>query len=63
MPEEWRGKTILQLDLRKRYGINILGVRRAGRLDMGVGPDTVLDGGSPVLILGRQKEVNKFLRI
>ncbi len=63
VPEEWRGKTILQLDLRKRYGINILGVRRAGRLDMGVGPDTVLDGGSPVLILGRQKEVNKFLRI
>lgn len=63
VPEEWQGKTVLQLDLRKRYGINILGIRRDGRLDMGIGPDTVLDGDSPVLILGRQKEVNRCLKI
>ena len=63
IPEEWQGRTVLQLDLRKRYGINILGIRREGRLDMSVGPDTVLDGKYSVLILGRQKEVNKCLRI
>jgi len=63
VPEEWRGKTVLQLDLRKKYGINILGLRRGGKLDMGVGPDTALDGDCPVLILGRQKEVQRCLRI
>ena len=63
VPEDWRGKTVLQLDLRRKYGINILGVRRAGRLDMGVGPDTVLEEDSPVLILGRHREVNKCLKL
>ena len=32
IPEPWQGKSILQLDLRKRYGINVLGVRAEGQL-------------------------------
>ena len=36
VPKEWEGKTILQLDIRKRYGINILGVRENGVLQMNV---------------------------
>ena len=63
VPEDWQGKTVLQLDLRKRYGINILGIRRNGKLDMSIGPNTILDGVSPILILGRQKDVNKCLKI
>lgn len=63
VPEEWQGKTVIQLDLRRKYGINILGRRQSGRLDMSVGPETVLDGADSILILGRQKEVQKCLRI
>lgn len=63
IPEEWRGKTVLQLELRKRYGINILGLRRNGKLEMSIGPDTTLYGDCPVLILGRPKEVNRCLHI
>ena len=63
VPEDWQGKTVLQLDLRKRYGINILGIRRDGKLDMSIGPNTMLDGVSSILILGRQKDVNKCLKI
>ena len=62
VPEEWQGKTVIQLDLRRKYGINILGLRQSGRLDMSVGPDTVLDGAASILILGQQKEIQKCLR-
>lgn len=62
-PAEWAGKTVLQLDLRKRYGINILGLRRDGVLDMCVLPDTVLSSGSSILILGQAKAVQKCLRL
>ena len=61
VPERWAGRSILQLDLRKKYGINGLGVRRAGKLDMGVGPDTVLDREGSVLVLGRQEMIRKFV--
>lgn len=63
VPEEWQGKTVLQLDLRRKYGFNILGIRREGRLDMSVGPDTLLEADSPILLLGREKDVNKCLKI
>ena len=63
IPEEWRGKTVLQLDLRRKYGINILGLRQNGGLSMSITPDTLLDGDISVLILGQQKEVQRCLRI
>lgn len=61
--EEWAGKTILQLDLRKKYGINILGVRENGALDMNIAPDTVLSANSSILVLGRQKAIQKCFHI
>lgn len=63
VPEEWAGKTVLQLDLRKKYGINILGLRRQGALDMRVLPETVLTPEASVLVLGQAKAVQKCLRI
>lgn len=62
-PAEWAGKTVLQLDLRKKYGINVLGIRRDGVLDMCVLPETVLEPGASVLVLGRARSVQKYLRI
>ena len=61
IPEPWQGKSILQLDLRKRYGINVLGVRAEGQLHMNITPETVLDADRSVLILGQQKRVKMLL--
>ena len=43
IPAEWNGKTIIQINIRKKYGINILGIREKGLLNMNITPDTVLD--------------------
>ena len=63
IPEDWAGKSILQLDLRRKYGINILGIRSSGPLNMSITPDTLLNQDSSILILGRQAEVQKCLRL
>lgn len=63
VPAEWNGKTVLQLDIRKKYGINILGVRENGKLDMNITPDTVLGKGKSILVLGQHKAVQKCFRI
>ena len=63
IPINWNGKTILQLDIRKKYNINILGVRENGRLNMNIFPDTMLGHGRSILVLGRQKDVQKCFRI
>lgn len=63
IPEDWSNRTILQLDIRKKYGINILGVREDGKLNMNVTPDTLLERGQSILILGKQKAVQKCFHI
>lgn len=63
IPEDWSNRTILQLDIRKKYGINILGVREDGKLNMNVTPDTLLGRGQSILILGKQKAVQKCFHI
>ena len=63
VPEEWGGSTIIQLDIRKRYGINILGVRENGKLNMNISPDTVLGREKSMLVLGKPKAVQKCFHI
>lgn len=63
VPEDWDRKTIIQLDIRKKFGINILGVRENGKLNMNITPDTVLGRGKSILVLGQHKAVQKCFRI
>ena len=63
IPEEWNGKTILQLDIRKKYGVNILGIRENGVLNMNITPDMTMDKGKSLLVLGNERSVQKCFRI
>ncbi len=63
IPAAWGGKTILQLDIRKKYGINVLGIRENGKMSMDVLPDTALSRKTSVLVLGKPKAVQKCFRI
>jgi len=63
IPSSWSGKSILELDIRKKHGLNILGVRTNGKLNMNITPNTVFRYGTSVLVLGQEKAVHKCFRI
>lgn len=63
VPSEWIGKSILQLDIRKKYGISILAIRENGKLHMNIVPDTILSAEKSILVLGEQKAIQKCFRI
>jgi len=63
IPENWEGKTILQLDIRRKFGINVLGVREDGRLNMNVLPETQLHASQSILVAGNEKAVYRCFRI
>ena len=63
IPGNWLGKTVGQLDIRKKHGINILGIRKEGRLDLNVTPDSLLSQGSSILVLGPDAALQKVFRI
>ncbi len=63
VPDSWEGKSILQIDIRKKYGINILGIRRQGQLDLTIDPNRVFDSEDAILVLGTYKDLRKCFHI
>ncbi len=63
VPDEWCGKTVVQLDIRKKYGINVMGVKSDGVLNMAVTPDTLLTEGGSVMVLGRRRDIQRYFRL
>ena len=55
VPKEWIGKSVGELDIRRRFGINILGIKRAGKTDVSVMSNTILSDDITVLALGEYK--------
>ena len=56
-------KTVLQIDIRKKYGLNILGIRVNGKMDMNITPDTFLPEENSILVLGHLKTIQKYFHI
>ena len=62
-PENWMGKTIGELDVRKKHDINILGLKRDGSTTFHITPSTVISPGTTVLALGEYKALQKCFRL
>ena len=59
VPEGWIGKTVGELDIRRKYSINIMATKENGKINMAVSPDTVLTDNITFLVLGAYKELQK----
>lgn len=63
VPREWVGKSVGQLDIRKKYDINILAIKENGSLSASISPETHLAEGSTLLVIGEYKALQKCFRI
>ncbi len=63
VPENWIGKSIGRIDIRKKYNINILALKEYGKLNMAITPDTVLSSNITLLVLGDYKSLQKCFKI
>lgn len=63
VPKGWIGKTVGELDIRRKYSINIMATKENGKINMVVSPETVLTDNITLLVLGAYKELQKCFRI
>ena len=64
VPGNWVGKTIGQLDVRKRYHVSIMAIKQQGKFSMTViTPDTTFPADSTILVLGTQRDIQKCFHI
>ena len=58
VPAAWVGRTIRELDVRAKYHLDILGVRRRERLRLSPGADHRFAEGDAVVVLGRNEDLS-----
>lgn len=63
VPKAWIGMSVGQIDIRKKYNINIMAVKQNGKMNMTVTPDTVLTEDKTMLVLGEYKALQKCFHI
>lgn len=63
VPKEWIGKTIGEIDIRKKYGINILGIKDENKLSVDVTPSQVLNSKLSLLVIGDYKRLQRCFKI
>ncbi len=63
VPDNWIGKSIGKIDIRKKYNINILALKEYGNMNMAITPDTVLSSNITLLVLGDYKSLQKCFKL
>ena len=63
IPDEWIGRSVGELDIQRRYNINILAVKKEREVSVTISVDTVLEADSTLLVLGDYKAIQKFFHI
>ncbi|WP_329886388.1 TrkA family potassium uptake protein [Pseudoramibacter faecis] len=63
VPESWKNQTVDELDVRRRYGINIMAIKCDHKMDVNISPDLVLTGDETILVLGEIQNIQKLLKL
>lgn len=60
VPDEFHGKTITELQLRNRYGLNLLAVSHDGKFEINPDSRKRLERGSAMVVIGCNKDINRL---
>ena len=62
VPKDWFGKTLLELDVRRKFDVNVISLRRDGQVSM-TNPHDPFQEGDVVYVVGEMKKLYKCFHI
>ena len=61
-PAAWAGKTLMQINVRRNYGLSVIAIRRDAHLEASPGADSTVYAGDSLLVLGKQYDIDALER-
>lgn len=62
VPKNWIGKSISGLDVRKKYGMNIIAIKSFGEINSSVEPSYVFRESDNIIVVGKDEDFRKYLK-
>lgn len=63
IPEDWIGRTVGDVNIRRHYNITILAFKRGREMNMTINSDTIIPNNATILILGDIKDIQSCFHI
>ncbi|MBE7013239.1 MAG: TrkA family potassium uptake protein [Ruminococcaceae bacterium] len=57
---EWIGKSLAELELRKKHSINVVAINQQGNTEIDIRPDTVIEEDMKMIVIASKKEIDKL---
>jgi len=58
--DEWIGKTIREIDLRKKYAANVIAVNLDGKTEITINPDMKIEEGMTLIVIADKKDISNL---
>jgi len=62
-PKEWHGKSLVELNVRSRYGINIMAIKKGSYIDISPSAEDMVEEGDIIVAIGSIEDINKLENI
>ena len=60
IPRGWIGKSLQDLDVRRKYGINVVGIKVGEDVEVNPNPEKALDDGMVMILVGANKDLENI---
>ena len=58
--EQWCGKNLIELNLRKKYGFNVVAIKKGDNVNVNINPEQVLDAESSLIVIANTAKLGRL---
>ena len=58
--DEWCGKNLIELNLRKKYGFNIVAIKKGGKVNVNINPEQPLEAETTLIVIANVAKLGKI---
>lgn len=62
-PKDWHDKSLVELNIRVKYGVNIIAVRRDGKTNVSLTADFRIQKGDVLIVIGESRAMEKVQKL
>ena len=58
--EEWVGKNLIELNLRKKYGFNVVAIKKGEKVNVNINPEQALEADTTLIVIANTSKLGKL---
>ena len=60
IPKHWVGQSLQKLDVRKHYGVNVVGTKLGDEVEVNPDPAKALEAGTVLILVGHNEDLERI---